>query len=275
MEVWKCPGNDTRALPQEIFNRENYGLADVDLMVKLLETEYAENKELRLPFVKNMEAAVLGAGIKQKKNALFAGDYCCNSVDELENLEFDFFRYKYMTAVLEAIERANNLPLVLEMDAPFSVAGAVINPSKLFKMSMKEPERLKDILDRIADAEEKYIVAAVKAGARVISFTDAVGEADIVGQKFYKEFSGKVLSDLLKRLSNCLSGVVIHICGRTTCSMKNTGLINLDIEESDTIPYQEKVFSLTNKSKVTILGNMCIHQNVSVNKIYVLELIDG
>jgi len=272
MAVWRCPGNDMRELPDELFGRDNYGLEDALFQLKILMEEFQKGEELRLPFVKNMEAVVLGAKIKERKNILMAGDYCYSTIEELENLNYNISDHIYMKTVIECIEKAGDLPVELEIVAPFSVLGALINPAKLFKLAMKEPKRLKVILDNIVRGQIEFITKARNAGIKVISITDSIGEAELVGQKFYKEYSGKVLVSLLKSLQNNLDGTIIHLCGRTTNSLLNTGFIKINMCEVPKCSYQNIIFDLSKSKCSKILGNMCIHSQGTISRIYEVQL---
>ncbi len=273
MAVWRCPGNDMRELPEELFEKDNYGLDDAGFQIEILNREYQRGEELRLPFVKNMEAVVLGAKIKERKNILVAGDYSYSTMEELESLNYDISDHPYIKAVIECIEMAGNLPVELEIVAPFSILGALINPAKLFKLSMKESERLNNIMDKIVRGQTEFINKARAAGVKVISITDSIGEAELVGQKFYREYSGKALISLLKAFQNNIDGTIIHLCGRTTNSLLNTGFIELNVCDVSKTTYQDIIFDLAKSKCSKILGNMCIHNKGTISKIYEVQLI--
>ena len=276
---WNCPGNDNRDLPKEIIEQEFRVLEDSKFLADIMKSEYLQGKELRLPLVKNMVAAVCGAGIKRKNNAWICGDYCCKNLDDIESIDFNLFHYPEMQAILECMEICNamdgTLPIELEIDAPFSVLGALINPACLFTAARKESDRLKEIIKKITKCELEYIEAMVDRGCKVISLTDSIGELELVGKKFYMEFSGDAVMSLINGCDEFLDKSLLHLCGRTSCSLAQAGLIEIQNMEMKAADYTEALFKASSDSQIRVVGNRCIHNKNYNGELFTVKLLNS
>ena len=173
-QIWKCSGNDIRTMPQELWEKDLSILSNPKEMSEalLFWKELENRKEMVLPLVQNLEGAVLGAGVMKRENYWTTGDYPFSTLKEIEPDQFSLMKDDRIQAVLAVIKTLRDEPLILEVEAPFSVLASLVNPMDLYLSMQAEPELLENILKRIVSEESKYIEAGVQAGCHIFSMAD-------------------------------------------------------------------------------------------------------
>lgn len=215
-------------------------LPDMDLLSSLTDPERVkrlleENVSVKgrgpyiLPAVQNLESMVFGLEISKgpgnKNQAGYRpGCYCLENLHDIEDFEFDLLGHPLIKAVLETIPAYRGQALLLEVMAPFSILAALMDPMDLYPCFEEEPELLLLILQGIADALAGYIRACLKAGCQIISLADPTGSLDLVGQEYFKRFSGHAVAYLMEQCDEYLDGAVMHLCPKLSQALMFTGL---------------------------------------------------
>ena len=275
VQIWKCSGNDIRTMPPHLWEKNLSILSNPKEMEEsLLSWRALENrKEIVLPLVQNLEGAVLGAGVIKRENYWTTGNYPFSTLKEIEPDQFNLMKDDRIQAVLEVIKTLRDEPLILEVEAPFSVLAALANPMDLYLAMQKEPELLENMLDKIISEESKYIEAAIQAGCHIISLAEPAGTLDMVGEKYFKECSGKAAVMLLKEIEKFLSDSVVHLCGKLSSSMI---AVQMAEEEQYTVSSDEYLSNLLEVAKnpeIHFMGQRCIHQKKNrTGSVHVLKL---
>ena len=272
---WKCNGNDTRTMPSQLWEKDLSILSDPEEMVSALLTwRKAENrKEIVLPLVQNLEGAVLGADVVKRENYWTTGNYPFCDLEEMDTEQWSLMKDERILVVIEAVKELKNEPLILEAEAPFSVLAALINPMELYIAMQTERELLDHILKKIVSEETTYIKAVIQAGCQIISLAEPAGTVDMVGNKYFKECSGKAAGLLLKECETLLPNSVFHLCGKLSSSM-----IAVQMAEEKEYPvksedYLENLLEAAQNPEIHLVGQRCIHQKKNTTgKIHVLEL---
>ncbi|MDD7112944.1 MAG: uroporphyrinogen decarboxylase family protein [Lachnospiraceae bacterium] len=277
-QIWKCSGNDIRTMPQELWEKDLSILSNPKEMseVLLFWKELENRKEMVLPLVQNLEGAVLGAGVMKRENYWTTGDYPFSTLKEIEPDQFSLMKDDRIQAVLAVIKTLRDEPLILEVEAPFSVLASLVNPMDLYLSMQAEPELLENILKRIVSEESKYIEAGVQAGCHIFSMAEPAGTLDMVGEKYFKECSGKAAVMLLKEIEGFLSGSVVHLCGKLSSSMIAVQMAEEEEYSVNSEEYLENLLEIAKNPEIHFVGQRCIHQKKNrTGIVYVLKLSVG
>ena len=275
-QTWKCNGDDKRTMPRWLWEKDLSILSNEEEMEDaLFAWRKAENrKEIVLPLVQNLEGAVLGADVIKRGNYWTTGDYPFSTLEEINPARFTLMNDKRIRAVIEVTKKLKDEPLVLEVEAPFSVLSALIDPMKLYLAMQTEPKKLEKILKKIVLEEAKYIKAVIQAGCRIISLAEPTGTVDMVGEKCFKECSGMAALLLLKEIEKFLSNSVVHLCGKLSSSMLTVHMAEEEEYFVSGETYLENLIEVTNNPEIHFVGQRCIHQKKNKSgKIYVITIL--
>ena len=247
---WRCPSLEKadHALIPDRKTIDSY--KDVETVKKLARENWSIPgfSGYILPVWLGMEALVYGRQILQGRDYPLPGKYCIHKLKDIEDFEFDLLRDPLIQAVLETIRQCREEPLILEVQAPFSILAGLMDPMDLYLCFTEEGERLKDILEKLTAASTDYIRAGLKAGCRFISLADPVGTMDLVGPDHYRDFCGPSEVSLLKQCRPYLDGAVIHLCMKMSRSLVLAGL-------AEALP-GDSVYN----PEARITGMTCIHR---------------
>lgn len=275
IQTWKCNGDDKRRMPQWLWEKDLSILSNEEEMEETLFIwrKAEKRKEIVLPLVQNLEGAVLGAGIIKRGNYWTTGDYPFSTLEEINPVQFNLMKDKRIRTLIEVIKKLKEETFVLEVEAPFSVLAALIDPMKLYLAMQTEPDKLEKILKKIVLEEAEYIKAVIQAGCRIISLAEPTGTVDMVGEKCFKECSGMAAFMFLKELEKFLSNSVVHLCGKLSSSMI---AVHMAKEEEYFVPgetYLENLIEATKNPEIHFVGQRCIHQRKNgTGKIHVMRI---
>ena len=275
IQTWKFNGDDKRRMPQWLWEKDLSILSNEEEMEETLFIwrKAEKRKEIVLPLVQNLEGAVLGAGVIKRGNYWTTGDYPFSTLEEINPVQFNLMKDKRIRTLIEVIKKLKEETLVLEVEAPFSVLAALIDPMKLYLAMQTEPDKLEKILKKIVLEEAEYIKAVIQAGCRIISLAEPTGTVDMVGEKCFKECSGMAAFMFLKELEKFLSNSVIHLCGKLSSSMI---AVHMAKEEEYFVPgetYLENLIEATKNPEIHFVGQRCIHQRKNgTGKIHVMRI---
>lgn len=274
-QIWKCSGDDIRTMPPQLWEKDLSILSNSKEMEEsLLSWRALENRKgIVLPLVQNLEGAVLGAGVMKRENYWTTGDYPFSTLKEIEPDQFNLMKDDRIQAVLAVIKTLRDEPLILEVEAPFSVLASLVNPMDLYLSMQTEPGLLENILKRIVSEESKYIEAAIRAGCRIFSMAEPAGTLDMVGEKYFKDCSGRAAVKLLKEIEKHLSKGVVHLCGKLSSSMIAVQMAEEEEYSVNSEEYIENLLETAKDPEIHFVGQRCIHQkNNRTGKVHVLKL---
>ena len=262
---WNCPSIETVPagdLPDQTWFRR---LTDPEEVGKIMEerARMTGRDYWTLPPWQNLEAVVYGNRIQNDGSYFLPSSYCVKSLDQLQDLDFDLLSDPMMRAMVHSIADHKDKPMMLEVEAPFSILGALMNPADLY-LCMEDREQevlLSRILHQIADASAEFIRACLEAGCRVISLADPAGTMDLVGEKCYKKFCGESVIYLMKRCQPYLGKGILHLCRKISLSLVLTNRVEV-------YPYHFKenrenfmdiLREMADDPEVLYTGMTCIH----------------
>lgn len=257
--------------------------SDAEEMVKLGKAfkEYHKLVAVNLPFCMTVEAEALGASVNlgDWKNGPRISNFAFSKLEELEHIKDIDFTKNRINEVLTAckILVAEGERVVLNVQGPYTIAQALIDPRVLFKALRKDKEKLEVLLGTIEDFVVDYIREALKRGVQIISYGDSSGTLDILGPNLYGELSGKYNVNVLRRVSALIDNQILHVCGVTSAALHNGGLINsTKIVYEEELTYEEALRkAMKDKKHIKIFGHNCIKKlgvKMKCPVVWVIEL---
>jgi uroporphyrinogen-III decarboxylase len=270
---FKCTNDDNESIPEEIKESLNLDFKDVHndgMKMALLSQgikKYNKDVICRLPFSNTLEAESLGAKVKFSGNSIQAriSDYRINEIGDIYELGEMNFSEGSISEVLEAVKYLSGSGEVvcLQVEGPFTIANQLMDSNLFYKSLIKEKEAMEYLFGLIENGILKYIEMAVARGTSIISYADPSGTIDIVGPKIFRMHSGKLNHDILKKAERYLGNALIHICGRTSCSLEMGGFAKRHGFEAESgMSYGEGLIDIINNHKdIKYIGNGCIKRS--------------
>lgn len=226
-----------------------------------------------LPVWQNLEAAVHGLRIAGE--GWKPSSYCVSHLKELADFSFSIADSPLIQAQLRVIEMLRKEPVILEVEAPFSVLAALVNPIELYACGEKERGLLAEILHEIAAAQADYVKLAARAGCRIFSAADPAGTMDLVGEQYYREICGRSEWEFLSLCEGQLTDSVMHLCKKMSQSLVLSGMAQA---EERILPGEKSdlacaLWELAENPAVHFTGMKCLHaKNAKLKKIDVMHL---
>jgi methylthiol:coenzyme M methyltransferase len=132
----------------------------------------------------------------------------------------DFLTHPDMVCVLDAIrilrnEFGDEVAIVGKTMGPWTLGYHVFGVEKFLLMSLDDPGKTMQCLDRMKEATVQFGVAQMEAGADALTLPDhATG--DLVSGEYYERFLKNLHIEMVERIPIPL---ILHICGRTVDRM--------------------------------------------------------
>lgn len=146
-------------------------------------------------------------------------------------------------------------PVIAGIVGPFMLAGQLRGNQDAIMDVIRDPEFLKDVLEKTTEWGIDYSLAALDAGADVIAMIDATSSGDILSPSQYNEFAmpyQKVVIDAVRKAGG---HAILHICGRTTENMADmirTGANGISVDQEMDIGWVKQQV----RGKVAAIGNV-------------------
>lgn len=282
-----CTNDDNETIPEEIKEKLNLDFKDVHYdgvkMAMLSQSIKDYNKDVicRMPFSNTVEAESFGSKVKFSMNSIQAriGEYRINEIEDIYKIGEINFNEGSIAEALKAVKYLSDIGemVCIQVEGPFTIANQLMDSSLFYKSLIKEKEAMEYMFTIIENGILKFIKMAVTKGASIISYADPSGTIDIVGPRIYKKYSGKLNQDILKKAIGNLDNAIIHICGRTSCSLEMGDFVKrYPLEVKSGINYGEGIIDvLKNHREIKIIGNGCIkrsHLKNNKNVLWRMEL---
>ena len=269
---FKCTGENLEQIPEDVaiskglsFPKAHSNKQDMSLLSDEIR-KHKKDTLCRLPFCVTVEAEAMGARINLGNDRIgpIVESYLCNTLEELNSLKeinLDNGRIREVLGSVEILSRQRK-NVALSVEGPFTIASSLIDPTVLFKGIRKNKGVIQEFMSIIEDSIVKYILKGIESGAKIISYADPVGSMDIVGPKVYKEISGPVSLNILKRVEKHLDGTIVHVCGKTSTALEKLGLVEASpVTVEAHINYGEALSTLLSNNNIKFLGHMCIKRS--------------
>lgn len=283
---FKCDQIDNENIPLEIIQGSNLSFPnlhknanDIAYISKSLK-DYRKDSICKLPFCTTVEAEAFGANINlgDEKNCPRSRDYAFSSLEELSklgNIDFDNGRIKEVLESISILSSKNEI-VTLNVCGPMTIISLLVDLKYFYKGVRKNLECIDKLMNIIEDNIVNYIVKGYEKGAKIISYSDPVGNINIVGPKVYEEVVSKTTINILERASACIGEGVIHICGKTSSALFNLKKCKFTkVEYESCLTYGEAICNIIESKKVKIIGNNCMKRtqyNLKNSQIFIIDI---
>ncbi len=171
-----------------------------------------------VPFCMTVEAEAMGAKVEM-------GDLLCEPhvVDSplqkvadwptLTALRADAGRVPVVLEALHLLKaRGDGVPVIGNINGPTSVAGELIAMEKLLPAMRREPENVHGLMGFVADQLIRYGRLMLEAGADFICLSEPSGTGEVVGPRYFREFTVPYINRVMDALDTRVK--MVHMCGR-------------------------------------------------------------
>lgn len=248
-----CPGGMMNMITTQLLDQGHFSFVqahtDGQTMADLAEYAYREGcfENVGVPFCMTIEAEQLGASVDlgdDTREPRVTG-YALKELMQWRSLpEFDLTKGR-TRVVLDALEKLTSrklpVPVVGNLTGPISTAASVIDPALFFSGMRKNPEEVHGMLGFITKQLIWFGKAMIEAGADVIMIADPSGTGEIMGPRFFREYTVRYLNELIEGIRKDGKPVIVHICGQMKPVLKEASEIQSDVLSFDAIVPQEAV----------------------------------
>ncbi|MDD4571973.1 MAG: uroporphyrinogen decarboxylase family protein [Clostridia bacterium] len=178
----------------------------------------------------------------------------------LPAIDFSSGRIKQILKAIELAQTSIYVPC-LSISGFVTVADTLLSLNRVCTSWRNQKNELFSFWQRYAEELLNYSKLAQKAGAKIISYSDPMAAASILGPKWSKEIVQEIVAPFLKKLLENTKSGVIHLCGKTSYVLEDAGLAKLkEIALPQTMGYQKAVTAQIQKKPV-MLGHGCLNNN--------------
>jgi [methyl-Co(III) methanol-specific corrinoid protein]:coenzyme M methyltransferase len=145
------------------------------------------------------------------------------------------------------------LPTILGVTGPFTIAGHLVGTENLLLWIVTEPEKTHKIVKFAAEYERMWLQEVEKLHLDMIQMSEPSASWDMVSPEWFDEFAGPYVRRAFEGLEETKK--VLHICGNMTPmleQMVKTGADGLSIEEKSD-PYKSVVIV---NGRAALIGNV-------------------
>ena len=264
MERFVCVnGSDNLQIPEKLLHELNITDPEqIHLSAGNL-VRAASNLEkagwVRLPLCNTLLGEALGASPTLTLSGARIRENPWARVEELPAVP-DFSTPR-MAAMLHAVEMLaeEGYRVAYNIEGPFALLCALLPMSRVFS-ALRKPAGA-EMLEKVEDWVCKYAAAAVEKGAKLISFADPVATVDILGERVFTTAYVPSLRRVLRRIRAEHPEVLIHLCGKLTQSLLDTGCCAVRHWEcSDpSAVYGQALQAFAAEGQQEILGHFCLN----------------
>ncbi len=200
------------------------------------------------------EIAYSDSNIAQvKRNAIES----LNDVDKLRLVDVDKDgRLPIILKGLEMVKAAlgETVPIGGTVTGPFTIAAMLVGTSKLLKGTVKQPEKVHQLMDLVTENNNRYIARLIDMGVG-IGFADPVSSSSILHEEQYREFSLPYFKRNVDFIKSKGAGCGLHICGKSRIlweDLNTTGIGTFGLDNVEDLEEAKEVLG----------PHMCIQGNV-------------
>lgn len=213
---------------------------------------------IRLPFCSTLCAEALGAHPVLSLSGAWIKEPTYQKPEDLP-LEPDWTQHR-MTTMLDAVEllSRDEKRIAYNVEGPFTLLSALLPTNRIFTSLRKSSG--KTLLQNTEDWICQYADLAIKRGAKLISFADPVATVDILGSRMFTEVYVPCLRHLLDRLQSEHPEVVIHLCGKLTQCLLDTGDCEMEYWYPDSCKtYGDALAAYCETRNSGMIGHFCLN----------------
>ena len=261
-----CPGGMMNMITAELMESCGVSLpaahSDARMMADLAKAAYTSGcfENVGVPFCMTVEAEAMGAKVTMGSNIVepHVSEYVINTVSDHTKLPCVDHTAGRAGVTVEAIrllrEELRDVPIVGNLTGPGSTASALIEPTVFFKELRKKNADAHAFMAFVTDQLIAFGLAQIEAGADVIAISDPSGTGEILGPRYFEEFTVQYLNRLIAPLKAAGAKVIVHICGQMRQVYPQANKIESDVLSFDSIvPIREARQALPDR---VLMGNI-------------------
>jgi len=171
------------------------------------------------PFCMTVEAEAMGAAVNM--GSLVTEPHITTPAiantaqwEALLPLELSSGRVKVVLEAIALLKKKaaqTDVPIIGNLTGPVSVAGSLVDMSVLLKDFRKRPAEAEALLDFITGNLIVFGQGQLAAGADAICIAEPSGTGEILGPRFFREYTVKYINRILDALKPPVA--IVHICG--------------------------------------------------------------
>lgn len=220
-----CPGGMMNMVTTDLMKKVGVYLpeahTDARKMADLAKAVYEAGcfENCGVPFCMTIEAEEMGATVNLGSDIYepHVTEYVIDSVADYLKLKPIDLTHGRAKVVLDALgilkKEVEDIPIIGNLTGPISTASSVIEPVVFYKELRKKNKEAHEYMNFVTEQLIAFGRAQVEAGADVITISDPSGTGEILGPKFFKEFTVRYINQLLEGLGNLGVKTIVHICG--------------------------------------------------------------
>lgn len=204
-----------------------------------------------IPLSSTLESEAMGAVAEMGKVKNY-------KYDDVNDVVIDFdYNHKHVRTLFEAIEKMNGKKkIVVEVSGPLVILDNLVSSEKVFRSLRKKHDRIVELYDEIRSVLVQYIDKLIDCGVKVISFSDSLAAADIIGPKQTEIYVDEFLMKFLDDIKNIDKPFNLHLCPKSTMALIGLGKAEFKkIEKNTEQRYIDFLFEGDNK----IFGDRCMN----------------
>lgn len=263
MERFVCVnGSDDLQIPDVLL--EELEITDPEQLhlqperIAAISTQMEKRGWLRLPFCSTLSAEALGAKSVLSLSGARVKEPVYRKADQLPaELSRDTPR---LTAMLQALQQltGEGKNVAYNVEGPFTILCALLPMNRVFSALRKSTGT--DLLAMAENWVSSYTDMVVKGGAKLISFADPMATIDILGERMFTSVYLPCLKRILARLRSEHPNVPIHLCGKLTQCLLDTGTCTVEKwETGDCQTYGQALTVFCERGHGGIVGHFCLN----------------
>jgi len=237
------------------------GHSDPEQMVKIGVSLYklAGLETARIPFCLTVQAEAMGCkvniGTIDRQPSI--AEHPTTPPDQF-TVPPDFLSRGRIPAVIkgtELLKQYPDLPKVVGIEGPLTLAGHLVGIEKLMLMTIKQRDAVVKVVDTCTKANIEYTKALIDAGAEVIAVCDPSASPELLSPRDFTSIVKPKLKELAHVITSKGAMGVLHICGgvlKIIKDMAETGFESLSIEEKVDVATAKAIIG----AKPTLVGNV-------------------
>lgn len=220
-------------------------------------------ESVRVPYCLSYEAEALGCnvflGTKNSTPMIKSHPYKDNpDADLVLPKPSEIIGLKRNKAVIEGAKlikkgMEKELPTIVGVTGPFTIAGHLVGTENLLYWVMTDPEKVHKFVKFAAEYQHEWLKIVDSLGVDVIQMSEPSASWDMLSEDMFEEYALPYVKRAFEGVGNTKK--ILHICGNTAAIiplMIRTGADGLSIEEK-VDPY--KAVEIAN-GKVALVGNV-------------------
>ena len=178
--------------------------------------------------------------------------------DNVDDIVIDFdYNQKHVKALFEAIHKMKDKKrVIVEVSGPLIILDNLVSSEVVFRSFRKKHDRIVELYDEIRKVLVEYIEKLVDSGIKLISFSDSLAGADIIGPKQMQMYVDEFLMKFLEDIQNIDKPFNFHLCPKSTMALISLNKAEFrQIEKDEEQRYVDFLFEGEHK----IFGDRCMN----------------